>query len=190
MVLFGELKSVWSKFIGLTHTDTHTLANEHTISANGHGQPHLFGQLLHGGFDVLLEGCISRLERSVSVALQEIARSLGVSILFWQTRWISWGEFKFKVWMLRQPSVKRDEKNIQNHNEGVHGYVLMALLFGGWTDVNFVLFTARFEFVGNCHVVSEQAIAWHFPSDHSGQYSASMDANSHLGGKSVCEEIN
>lgn len=64
----------------------------------------LFGQLLHGSFNVFLECGIDRSERCMPVAFQEIARAFGISIFFWQTRWIPWDEFKFKASMLHQPS--------------------------------------------------------------------------------------
>lgn len=54
------------------------------------------------------------------------------------------------------------------------------ILFGGWTDVDFVLFTARFEFIGNCYIVTEQTIAWHFTTNNSCQNCASVNTNSHL----------
>lgn len=56
----------------------------------------------------------------------------------------------------------------------------MNILFGGGTDVDFVLLAARFEFICNCHIVAEQTVTWHFLAHNSGQHSARVNANAHL----------
>jgi len=48
------------------------------------------------------------------------------------------------------------------------------------TDVYPERFATRLELVGDRHVVTEQAISWHFHADHSGQYRSGVQSNSHL----------
>lgn len=54
------------------------------------------------------------------------------------------------------------------------------LLMSSWANVYPEWFATRLEFVGDRHVVAEQAVSWHFHSNYAGQYRSGVQSDSHL----------